>query len=188
MSKVICDVTASIDGFTTGPNVRQAEPMGDGGEALHAWMAGDEAVDQAVVEKVNDRVGAAIVGRHTFDLGLELWGGTPWENRPCFVVTHRPEPDFVGDNGGTFAFCGLRDAVQRAKEAAGDKDVFVLGSALTRALIREGLLDELHLHLAPLLLGAGTPLFEGERAELVPVGDTLIGTVTHLRFRVAPAQ
>lgn len=186
MSKVVLDVSVSLDGFTAGPNVRDEEPMGDGGERLHAWMAGDGPggeVDARVRDEVNASVGATIIGRRTFDLGVGPWGGTPWSGVPAFVVTHRPRPDLVGDNGGVFAFGGMEDAVRRAKEAAGDKDVLVLGADVARHLLRAGLLDELRIHIAPILLGGGTPLFDGERVELVQVGRPVSGTVAHLRLR-----
>jgi len=190
MSKVVLDVSVSLDGFTAGPNVRAEEPMGDGGERLHEWMDGtgpDGDIDAGVFREVNASVGAAVIGRRTFDLGVGLWGGTPWPEAPGFVVTHRPRPDLRGDNGGLFAFDGLAAAVRRAKEAAGDKDVLVLGADVARQLLTANLLDVIHLHVVPLLLGAGTPLFDGERAELVPDGKAVTGTVTHQRFRVAKA-
>ncbi|HKN51335.1 MAG TPA: dihydrofolate reductase family protein [Amycolatopsis sp.] len=184
MGKVVLDVSVSLDGFTAGPNVRAEEPMGDGGERLHEWMAGDE-IDAAVHRELDAAVGATVIGRHTFDLGLVPWGGTPWPGVPSFVVTHRKRPDLLGDNGGTFAFDGIEAAVRRAKEAAGDKDVVVLGAEVARQLLTAGLLEEVRLHLVPVLLGGGTPLFAGERAELVADGKPVTGTVTHLRFRVA---
>jgi dihydrofolate reductase len=190
MSKVVLDVSMSLDGFTTGPNVREAEPMGDGGERLHEWQAGkgpDGRVDIGVVRQLNATVGATLIGRRTFDLGLGPWGGTPWPGVPSFVVTHRIREDLLGDNGGMFAFDGLEAAARRAKEAAGDKDVVVLGADVARQLLRAGLLDEVHIHLVPLLMGEGTPLFAGERAELIPEGKPVTGAVTHLRFRVAKA-
>jgi dihydrofolate reductase len=184
MSKVVLDVSMSLDGFVTGPNVRETEPMGDGGELLHAWMAEDHEVDERMRRKVDASVGAVVIGRHTFDLGLGPWGGTPWPGVPSFVVTHRPRQDLRADNGGTFAFGGLGDALRRAKEAAGDKDVFVLGADVARQLLGAGLLDEVWVHVVPLLLGGGTPLFAGERTELVPA-ESAAGTVAHLRLRAA---
>lgn len=106
MSKVVLSVSMSLDGFTAGPNVRDEEPMGDGGERLHEWYAGkgpDGEVDAGVVREEDAAVGAAIIGRRTFDLGLGPWGGTPWPGVPSFVVTHRTREDLLGDNGGTFA-------------------------------------------------------------------------------------
>lgn len=190
MSRVVLDVSMSLDGFTAGPNVREAEPMGDGGERLHAWMfgEGDDSEIDASVRTMDAVVGAAVIGRRTFDLGVGPWGGTPWPGVPSFVVTHRTRPDLLGDNGGTFAFGELEAAVRRAKQAAGDKDVLVLGADVARQLLRAGLLDEIRLHLVPILLGAGTPLFDGEQADLILEGKPVTGTVTHLRFRVAQAS
>ncbi len=96
-----------------------------------------------------------MIGRRTFDLGVGPWGGTPWPGVPSFVVTHRTREDLLGDNGGTFAFDGLQPAVRRAKDAAEDKDVLVLGAHVARELLRAGLLDEVRIHLVPLLMGRG---------------------------------
>jgi dihydrofolate reductase len=100
------------------------------------------------------------------------------------VVTHRTREDLRGDNGGTFAFAGLEAAARLAKDAAGDKDVLVLGAHVAGQLLKAGLLDEVRLHLVPLLMGEGTPLFAGERAELMQEGTPVAGAVTHLRYRV----
>lgn len=183
MSKIVLEVSVSLDGFTTGPNVRAEEPMGDGGERLHEWHAGNE-IDLGVLRESVGAVGATLIGRRTFDLGLGPWGGTPFPGIPSFVVTHRTREDLLGDNGGTFAFDGLRAAARRAKDAAGGKDVWVLGAHVARQLLSAGLLDEMRIHVVPLLLGEGTPLFAGEQAGLVPEGKPVAGTVTHLRYRV----
>jgi dihydrofolate reductase len=187
MGKVVLDVSMSLDGFTAGPDVRDEEPMGDGGERLHEWMAGEGpggGVDLGVRREVDAAVGAAVIGRRTFDLGVGPWGGTPWPGVPSFVVTHRTRPDLRGENGGTFAFDGPEAAVERARKAAGAKDVLVLGAHVAGHLLRAGLLDEVRIHLVPLLLGGGTPLFAGERAELSPLGAPVAGAVTHLRYLV----
>jgi dihydrofolate reductase len=97
-----------------------------------------------------------VIARRTFDLGVSPWGGTPWPGVPSFVVTHRTREDLLGDNGGTFAFDGVQPAVRRAKDAAEDKDVLVLGAHVARELLRAGLLDEVRIHLVPLLIGEGT--------------------------------
>ncbi|MFC6896920.1 dihydrofolate reductase family protein [Nonomuraea dietziae] len=120
-------------------------------------------------------MGATLIGRRTFDLGLGPWGGTPFPGIPSFVVTHRTREDLLGDNGGTFAFDGLQAAARRAKEAAGDKDVWVLGADVARQLLGAGLLDEMRIHLVPLLMGEGTPLFAGERAGLILEGTPVAG-------------
>lgn len=191
MSRIIWDVSVSLDGFTSGPNVRADAPMGDGGEALHRWMEGSgpaEEADRSMVARVNSDLGASIVGRHTFDLGLSLWGGTPWANVACLVVTHRPRPDFTGDNGGSFSFCALEDAAARARSLAGGRNVNILGADIARQLLRAGHVDYLRLHTVPILLGGGTPLFMGEKAELIPEGRADPGTVVHQFFRVKAMQ
>ena len=105
------------------------------------------------------------------------------------MVTHRTREDLLGGNGGTFAFDGLEAAARRARDAAGNKDVLVLGAHVAGQLLRAGLLDEVRIHLVPLLLGDGTPLFAGEQGELIPDGKPVAGAVTHLRYRVPrPAQ
>jgi dihydrofolate reductase len=184
---VIWDVTMSLDGYTSGPNVRAEEPMGDGGESLHRWMEGtgpDGAVDIGVFEKVNASIGGIIIGRRTFDLGLKNWGGTPWPSTPSFVMTHRPRENLTGDNGGVFAFGSLEESVRDARKAAGDKNVIVLGADVARQLMRAGHLDELWLHISPILLGGGTPMFDGGTSTLTPIEKTRVGTATHHFFRV----
>ena len=117
MSTVVLDVSMSLDGFAAGPNDGEEEPLGDGGERLHEWMAGkgpDGGVDIGVRREVDATVGATVIGRRTFDLGVGPWGGTPWPGVPSFVVTHRTREDLLGDNGGTFAFDGLEAAARRA--------------------------------------------------------------------------
>jgi dihydrofolate reductase len=144
----------------------------------------DSEIDAAVRREVDATVGAAVIGRRTFDLGVGPWGGTPWPGVPSFVVTHRARQDLLGNNGGTFAFDGLQAAVRLAKQAAGPKDVLVLGADVARQLLTADSLDEIRVHLVPLLLGAGTPLFDGEQAELIAEGKPVTGTVTHLHYRV----
>ena len=189
MSTVVLDVSMSLDGFTAGPNIGEANPMGEGGERLHEWMwtagNGPDGGADGGFSPMDAEVGAAVIGRRTFDLGVGRWGGTPWPGVPTFVVTHRTREDLLGDNGGTFAFDGLEPAAQRARDAAGDRDVQVLGAHVAGQLLRAGLLDEVRIHLVPLLMGEGTPLFAGERGELIPEGKPVAGAVTHLRYRVA---
>jgi hypothetical protein len=118
MSKVVLDVSMSLDGFTAGPNVREAEPMGDGGERLHAWMAGngpDGQIDIGVRREVDATVGATVIGRRTFDLGVGPWGGTPWPGIPSFVVTHRARQDLLGTTAG----CSPSTAWRRRSGAPG---------------------------------------------------------------------
>jgi dihydrofolate reductase len=189
MSKIVWDVSMSLDGFTSGPNVRDEEPMGDGGEHLHDWMgSADGTIDAAVAGQVNANIGAIIVGRRTFDLGLKNWGGTPWPGTPSVVVTHRTREDLRGDNGGIFAFdSNLQSAARRAKEAAGDKEVRVLGADVARQLLRAGLIDEIWLHVAPILLGGGTPMFDGEVVDLTAAHKSVAGHAAHFFFSIPKA-
>jgi dihydrofolate reductase len=136
----------------------------------------DREIDLSVHREVDASVGATVIGRRTFDVGVGPWGGTPWPGVPSFIVTHRTRQDLLGDSGGRFAFDGLEAAVWRAKQAAGDKDVLVLGADVARQLLKAGLLDEVRIHLVPLLMREGTPLFAGERAELIPAGKPVTGS------------
>jgi dihydrofolate reductase len=190
MGKVFADQSISLDGFSAGPNVGMSNPMGDGGEELHAWQFRGGRRAQVLDNLFGSRTGAVVVGRHTFDLGEKPWGDEPPFHLPVFVVTHRPKETVPKRGGTTYTFVtdGIQGAVARARETAGDRDVVVLGGAsIIQQCIRAGLLDELRLHLAHILLGGGTSLFDGldpaslalERTRLVDDED-----VTHLDFRV----
>jgi dihydrofolate reductase len=161
-----------------------AAPMQDRRLAMSNVVL-DGGVDLGVQQEVNATVGATVIGRHTFDLGLGPWGGTPWPGIPTFVVTHRTSEDLLGGNGGAFAFGEPEAAAGRARDAEGDKNVMVLGADVARQLLRAGLLDEVRIHLVPVRMGAGTPLFAGEQADVIPAGKPVAWTVTHLRYRVA---
>lgn len=185
MSKIVWDVSASLDGFTAGREVSEQEPMGIGGEDLHGWMfAEGNEIDTGVRRDVDAAAGATVIGRRTFDLGHPHWGGTPWPGTAGFVVTHRGGDDFTADNGGTFHFdADLVSAARRALEAAGDKAVIVLGAEIGRQLLNAGLVDEIWLHQVPVLLGGSAPLFAGVQVSLTPL-ETRVGSVTHLYYRV----
>lgn len=183
MSRIILDVSISLDGYAAGPDISDSEPMGVGGEALHSWLGSANAVDAQLMADLNAAVGATVVGRRTFDVGLQFWGGTPWPNSSAFVVTHQPRDGFATENGGRFAFTTLTDAAVRAKAAAGARDVTVLGPTISSQLMGLGLIDELWLHIVPIVLGGGTRLFPNEIIELAPLGPPTIGTVIHQRFR-----
>ncbi len=189
MGKVIADQSISLDGFTTGPNVSVANPLGDGGERLHQWMNSSPA-NVTVSGEPFQTAGAFVVGRRMFDVGVGPWGDDPPFHASVFVVTHRAhEP--LSKAGGTnyhFATGGLDDALARARAAAGQRDVIVFGGANTIGQLLEArLLDELRIHLLPVLLGNGTRLFEGAQLALTELVRTRVVTtpdVTHLTFRV----
>jgi dihydrofolate reductase len=204
MSKVVLDMSISLDGIGAGPNPNEADRMGAGGERLHAWMpfydpehdptAGVPAANEVDARKVRELMaaGAVVLGKRTFDLGLEPWGGTPFPVA-CFVLTHEARDDLVTKTG-TFAFVtdGVESAVHRAQAAAGDKDVLVMGGpTVARQAVRAGLVDEIRLHLVPVLFGAGTRLFDDlgtKHIELEPTEVVASPAAMHLRFRVVKSD
>ena len=193
MGNVVIDVSMSVDGFVAGPDDSEEVTLGENGERLHEWMFrrdGQHAGDARVIEELNDRAGAVLMGRRTFDIGLPNWGDVPFPV-PCFVLTHRHRGEQVA-NSGTFAFvtAGPEPALRRARAAAGDRDVLVMGGDTGRQCLAAGLVDEMHIHLVPVLLGRGVRLFEHPGAE--PLGwvapeVTQSPHVTHLRYRRRPA-
>ncbi|NDU73160.1 dihydrofolate reductase [Actinomadura sp. DSM 109109] len=196
MSKVTCDIGISVDGFAAGPNQRREEPLGDGGERLHRWMFEEPEAHAEVIAKITS-AGAYIMGRHMFgpDRGPSWdpdwtgwWGEEPPYHAPVFVLTHHPRESIAMKGGTTFHFVteGIEAALALAREAAGDRDVAVAGGASTvNQYLAAGLLEELRLHIAPLVLGAGERLFEGVGdLELEPVAASRTPLVTHVTYRV----
>src|SRR5215211_4854123 len=191
MGKVLMEITMSLDGYVTGPDVRPEEPMGDGGERLHEWMfVGKSAAE---VERYQSdhfsTIGAVIIGRRMADLGIGPWGEEPPYHAPCFVVTHRPAETIVKMGGTSYIFVteGIEAAMAQAKAAAGEQDVMVNGGTdIDRQYLNAGLIDEIRLHVAPILLGAGSPLFAGVRPDLrlVPTQATNSPLATHLTYQV----
>lgn len=190
MGKVIVDVSVSLDGFMAGPNVAADNPMGDGGERLHQWLFDPDAgeADAALARQITQRVGAVVVGRRTFDVGYEAWDRQTPFPAPTFVVTHRPRPA-LPTQAGTFEFVadGVASAVRQAYAVAGGKDIAVMGCEVTREMLGLGLVDELHFHLVPVLLGGGLRLFDLPGRGLVEFDlvDTIASArVTHLKYRL----
>ena len=171
MGKVIAAITTSVDGYVTGPNDGPGKGLGEGGERLHYWVFGGPWTYEAAprggpvgedaewLGRAMERVGAVVAGRATYE-AADHWGGkNPW-GLPFFIVTHRPQEQPEGDD---FVFVnGVEEAVGRAKEAAGETDVNVMGGADTiRQALAAGLVDELSIVIAPVILGGGKRLFEG---------------------------
>jgi dihydrofolate reductase len=155
------NMSMSLDGFIAGPNIGLENPMGEGGERLHEWMFPPKGDYQQVAAEMFKNVGAVFMGRRMFDLGEEPWGDEPPFHLPVFVLTHTPRRKVVKQGGTTFAFVtdGLVSTIEQAKTAAGDKDVLVAGGAnVVQQTIKAGILDEINIHLVPVLLGRGTPL------------------------------
>ncbi|HEY6003876.1 MAG TPA: dihydrofolate reductase family protein [Anaeromyxobacter sp.] len=203
MGIVFVDVGMSLDGFIAGPNGRPGNPLGDGGLRIHEWVfplatfrehigltGGETNADDQIVKSVFDRCGAYVMGRRMFDEGEVSWPENAPFRAPVFVVTHHAREPWVRKGGTTFTFvtAGFGEALRRAKEAAGERDVRISGGAdVIQQAFRAGVVVELDVHLAPVLLGAGVRLFEGLSAadvklEAGPVSPSRL--VTHLRFRV----
>ena len=185
---VLLSFSLSLDGYIAGPDVAVERPMGRGGERLHEWLfaAGVDHVDAEVARDLRARVGATIVGRRTFDVGLPQWEDVPFP-APAFVVTHEPRAPLAMKSGAfTFVTDGVAGAIAQARAAAGKRDVIVLGAHVAQQCLATGLADELRLQLVPVLLGAGTRLFEDGAAargvELVATRVVASPAVTHLTF------
>lgn len=191
MTKVFFDISVSLDGYMTASGQTPAEPMGPGGDQLVAWAFGEDEHDRQILTNGVAATGAVIAGRRTYDTSLPWWGadGPTGDARvPVFVVTHDPPADAT--DGGVYAFItnGIEAALDQAKTAAGDKHVTVMGGADTgQQYLRAGLIDELSVHLVPILLGDGTRMFEHLGAEHIRLEQTetvATAAATHLRLRV----
>jgi dihydrofolate reductase len=185
----------SLDGFITGPNVRVANGMGDDGDRLHDWMFGAKTeTDAAIVDEKFASTGAVLIGKRMFDVGFEPWGDPPPFGMSVFIVTHEAREPLPMQGGTTYTFVtdGIESALDLARAAAGDKDVGVSGGAnIVMQYLKAGLLDEMQLHLIPILLGDGIRLFE----DLDPEGIVLRRTssietpgATHFRFEVVKSS
>ena len=201
MGKVVFNMTVSLDGFVAGPNDSPENGLGDGGDALFKWyFSGDTEIpisDGNMILKVSpqsaevlkqafENYGAGVWGRRTFDIA-RAWGGHP-PGSPCFVVTHHvpQEWDYEG-SPFTFVTDSVESAICRARQAAGEKDVVICTASILQQCLNLGLVDEIHVDVAPLLLGRGVRLFdhldikptELERIRVIDAPD-----VTHLGFRL----
>ena len=211
MSKVRVHISTSLDGYVAGPNQSQEEPLGEGGEDLHNWLTrlrawreaaglegGEEDASSAVVEEEHANVGAEIMGRGKFGPASRgAWGDDPWRgwwgddppfHKPVFVLTHHQrEPLILADTTFTFVTDGIDAALERARAAAGDKDVVIGGGAdVINQYLAAGLVDELELHVAPILLGGGARLFDGvgPKVKLEEIRAIEAPGVAHLKYRV----
>jgi dihydrofolate reductase len=190
---VAVQMSMSLDGFVAGPGVDIGHPMGRGGERLHRWLFADpqDPRDTALTAELRAGVGAVVLGRRTYDVGVGIWGDVPFPV-PCFVLTHRPQHELPMASGSfTFVTGGVRDAVRSARSVAGAKTVLLMGGHTAAQVMAEGLLDELQITLVPILLGDGVRMFDRLGTEHVDLVRTRIvesAEVTHLGFRVVPAS
>ena len=196
MTKVIAGITISLDGYITGPNDGPGCGLGEGGERLHYWVFGGPwsyaaeprgeptGADKELLEGAMASVGAVIIGRKMYE-AAEAWGGhNPW-GLPCFIVTHRPEEE-PAEAGFTFVN-GLNEAIARAREAAGGKNVSVGGGAdVIRQALRGGYVEELSISIAPVVLGGGKRLFDGFDQTVVLEHVRVLQSpfATHISYRV----
>jgi dihydrofolate reductase len=206
---VRCQISVSLDGFAAGPNQSVEHPLGEGGMRLHEWVfataawqeqhgrqGGERSVDSEVVEKAISGIGAHIMGRRMFGGGegewdpgwTGWWGAEPPFHAPVFVLTHHPRAPLEMEGGTTFTFVtdGIESALEQARAAAGGQDVAIAGGASAiQQFLAAGLLDELQLHIVPVLLGAGDRLLEGVGdLQLEPVEVVASPAVTHVTYRI----
>ena len=211
MSKLRVHISTSLDGYVAGPQQSVENPLGEGGRALHEWAFGLRAfrephgmeggtvdANTPILEEELANVGAEIMGRGKLGPpGGGPWGNDPWRgwwgddppfHKPVFVLTHRPrEPLHLSDTTFTFVTDGIESALAQARAAAGDGDVSIHGGATTiNQYLAAGLVDELALHVVPLVLGGGARLFEGVGFDLrlEQIRSVAAPGVTHLRYRV----
>ena len=213
MGKLTFEVTMSLDGFIAGPNQTLEQPLGEGGERLHEWIyglknfrerhgleGGETNADSELLEESMAGTGATLMGRRMFSGGAGpweddpnadgWWGADPPFRMPVFVLTHHARETVTKQGGTSFTFVtdGIESALEEARAAAEEKDVAVAGGAnVAQQYLNAGLLDELQIHVAPLLLGGGVRLFDNVDAERVRLEGTKAiesPPVTHLRYRV----
>ena len=197
---VVVDISMSLDGFVAGPDDGLGRGLGQGGEPIHNWVMGgawtyDEGtpfqatgVDREVMDQVFSAAGAVIVGRRMYDV-VDGWGDESPFDLPVFVVTSRPHPPrTVGATSYTFVTDGIQAALRQAQDAAGDKTVSVGGGArVVQQFLAAGLVDEMQIHVAPVLLGGGKRLFEhfgGTMPRLEQLRVRESPHATHIRYQL----
>ena len=213
MGKLYAEISVSLDGYVAGPNISPEEPLGEGGERLHDWVTalaswkeshgksgGRSGPDDELMKQSIARGGAVIMGKNMFGPGQGApsddgswqgwWGDDPPFHQQVFVLTHQKrEPLQLSDTTFTFVNDGPESALEQARAAAGDDEVQIAGGASAiQQYLAGGQLDELFLHVAPVLLGGGVRLFdnlEGAEPKLEPVEVIESPVVTHLRYRVS---
>lgn len=193
MSTVSFDISMSLDGYVRAPNATPQEPLGKGGEALHDWGLRDDAAGRELLDRAIGGMGALICGRNTYDHSLPYWdanGPTGPARVPLFVVTHAAPSEVYPDSVFTFVETGVEDALAQAKAAAGDKNVGIMAPNVATQLLRAGLVDEVAVHIVPVLFGGGLRLVETlpEYVELELAEQTETAGATHLRYRVKRAS
>ena len=211
MARLRFDISMSLDGFIAGPNQSEENPLGEGGMQLHEWVfglaawrkrhgqdGGEVNASTEVVEESLENIGATVMGRNMFG-GEGPWGDDPWDgwwgddppfHMPVFIVTHHAREPVTKEGGTTFTFVtdGIESALEQAREAAGGKDVALSGGAnVAQQYLKAGLIDEMQIHVVPVLLGDGARLFDNLGGAEVGLECTRVVEapgVTHLTYRV----
>ncbi|MGW0774806.1 dihydrofolate reductase family protein [Streptomyces sp. NPDC002835] len=202
---VTADLAVSLDGYVAGTDIGPDNPGGNGAQALFEWIhnlaswrerqgmtGGEDNEDSEIMREWFDATGAVVMGRTMYDTGEVPWGDDPPFRTPVFVLTHRPRRPLVKEGGTTFTFVtdGIHSALEQARAAAGGRNVDIAGGAATvQQYLRAGLIDELQLHVVPVLMGAGLRLLDDlgdqqRRLETVRVVST--PRATHLKYRLRP--
>ena len=191
MGKVVFDTSISLDGFMTAGGRTEAEPMGEGGLRLVAWALDEDECNRDYLQQAIGELGSVIAGRTTYDTSVPWWGAdgpSGPARRPVYVVTHERPADSPEGGVYTFVTGGIDEALEQAQAAAGDKIVCVMGGAsMGQQYIAAGLVDEIQVHLVPVLFGGGTRMFENlgsEHIELEPTEVIETPAAVHLRFRL----
>ena len=188
MSSTVLYMSMSLDGFIAGPNEGPGNGLGDGGERLHEWIfdGADASVNRLIIDEFM-ATGAVVAGAGTFE-PAEGWGGDHHDGVPIYILSRHEKPDWARDWSRVQYLNDVESAMHDATAAAGTKNVLVHGASTAQRALRVGLLDELEIHLVPVLLGGGRPLFEhlGLRHRELERVRVLEGEdgVTHLRYRV----
>jgi dihydrofolate reductase len=190
MGQVILEISISLDGFVAGPNIRPEVPLGENGTLLHDWMfkyktERDTAMSDAFIKSI----GAVLVGGRTYHDAIDNdkgWGGANPFTMPAIVVTTRVPQNAPA--GFTFVTDGIESALTQARATAGEKDIWIMGGAnLAQQYLKASLVDEIHLHVVPYLLGSGTRLFDHIGSDVIQLEKLDVvdsAVVTHMRFRV----
>lgn len=200
IGKVILDISISLDGFIAAPNDNQQQPLGTGGEAIQSWLfSGDQpshyneffrlsSTNRDIFDHAISKTGAMIVGRRTFDIVNGWEGSHPIQGIPLFVVTHQaPEAYLEGHTMFRFVTDGVESAVEQAKKAANGKNISIGTANIAQQCIKAKLLDEMHLHVAPILLGRGIRLFDQIGSEQIKLENKQVidgSEVVHLKYRL----
>jgi dihydrofolate reductase len=213
MAQLTCDISMSLDGFVAGPNQTLEDPLGKNGMRLHEWVfglasfrerhggeGGETNADDEVVKEGLNATGAVVMGRRMFSGGAGPWADDPnadgwWGDEPpfrvpVFILTHHPRETEIKEGGTSFTFVtdGIEAALEQAKTAADDKNVLLAGGAtVVQQYLKAGLLDEIQIHVAPVLLGGGVSLFGSLGIDPIGLEATRViesPSVTHLKYQV----